>query len=165
MLEFLAVAPYAALLVYAAGSDVARLIIPNWVSIAMAAAFTPAALLLGMPWGEIGIHFLVGAGALAVGFFLFHGNIIGGGDAKLIAATALWTGVAAFLPFAFWTAAAGGLMALAVLGARQLASPAESYPSFVNRLLEPKGGVPYAVAIMAGGLMAIPEILAPLTLP
>jgi len=168
MIEFLALSVFAALLVYAAGSDVARLTIPNWVSIAMTAAFPPAALALGVPLGEIGMHLLFGVAVLAVGFFLFQANVIGGGDAKLLAATAVWTGFAAFMPFMFWTAVAGGVMALFMLAARHLVKQAETNPPFVNRLLEHKGGIPYGVAIMAGGLMAIPALpfaVSALTLP
>jgi prepilin peptidase CpaA len=158
MVEILALTVFAVLLLYAAGSDVARLTIPNWVSIALTAAFVPAALALGMPLGEIGMHLLFGVAVLAVGFFLFQANVIGGGDAKLLAATAVWTGFAAFMPFVFWTAVAGGVMALVMLAARQFVRQAETHPPFVNRLLEHKGGIPYGVAIMAGGLMAIPSL-------
>ncbi|MEZ6022537.1 MAG: prepilin peptidase [Hyphomonadaceae bacterium] len=160
---------FAGLLIYAACSDVASLTIPNWVSVAMAGLFLPLALLGGLTLGELGVHYLFGFCALAVGFFLFQGGIIGGGDAKLLAAAAVWTGYGAFLPFIVWTALAGGVMALAILTARKWAPifPA-STPEFVNRLLTPASGVPYGVAIMVGGLMAIPNLpLAPesLTLP
>jgi len=168
MLGLFALAVFAGLLIYAACSDVARLIIPNWVSIALAAAFPAAALAAGMPLAVIGVHLLFGVAVLAVGFFLFAANIIGGGDAKLLAAAAVWTGFPAFAPFAFWTAIAGGVMAIVLLAARHFIKQAEKRPVFVNRLLKPQGGVPYGVAIMAGGLMAMPALpfaLGSLTLP
>ena len=158
MIELLAACAFVGLLIYAASSDVARLIIPNWVSIAMAALFFPAALFAGATWAEIGLHVLFGFAILAVGFFLFATNIIGGGDAKLLAATAIWTGFAAFAPFIFWTAIAGGVMAAILLAARQWVPHAETNPAFVNRLLTGKSGIPYGVAIMFGGLMALPAI-------
>lgn len=158
MIEVLAVCAFAGLLVFAAGSDIARLIIPNWVSIAMAGLYLPVALLSGATLQEIGLHALFGAGVLAIGFVLFATNIIGGGDAKLLAAVSIWTGLAAFAPFIFWTAAAGGVMALTLLAARQFVPQAETNPAFVNRLLTGKSGIPYGVAIMVGGLMALPEI-------
>ena len=158
MLELLAIAAFAGLLIYAAGSDVARLIIPNWVSIAMVAIFLPVALLSGVPLREIGLHLLFAVAILAVGFFMFSANIIGGGDAKLLAAASAWTGFVAFTPFIFWTAAVGGVLALVLLAARQWVQQAETNPPFVNRLLTGKSGIPYGVAIMAGGLMAIPSI-------
>lgn len=168
MLEFVALAPFPALLIYAAASDVARLTIANWISIALSALFIPAGLTLGVPLPEIGMHFLFGAAVLAVGFFLFQANIIGGGDAKLLAAASVWTGFPAFLPFMFWTAVSGGLMALLLIAARHVLKQTETNPPFVNKLLEHKGGIPYGVAIMTGGLMAMPAMAAallPLTLP
>jgi len=158
MLELIAVAAFAGLLIYAAASDVASLTIPNWVSLALSGAFIVAALALGVQLGDIGLHLIFGLATLAVGFFLFQANIIGGGDAKLLAAAAIWTGFPAFAPFLFWTAVAGGVMALALLGARQFISQAETNPPFVNRLLTQQTGIPYGVAIMFGGLMAIPSL-------
>jgi prepilin peptidase CpaA len=161
MLEVFALAVFAGLLVYAAWTDVASLTIHNWVSIALALLFAPIAVLAHMPLQEIGIHYLFGFGLLAVGFFLFQAGVIGGGDAKLLASAAVWTGFIAFVPFIFWTTMSGGLLALGLLMARQQLAPAPVQPAFVNRLLTPKSGVPYGVAIMMGGLMALPSI--PLT--
>jgi prepilin peptidase CpaA len=168
MADLFALAAFAGLLLYAACSDVARLTIPNWVSVAMAALFVASALGAGAPLSEIGLHALFALTVLALGVFLFQANIIGGGDAKLLAAAALWTGFPAFAPFAFWTAIAGGLMALLLLAARKLIDQAETHPAFVKRLLKRQGRIPYGVAIMAGGLMALPAlrfVLHPLTVP
>ena len=123
MLELLALAVFAGLLVYAACTDVASLTIHNWVSIALALLFLPVALLTHMPLNEIGVHYLFGFGLLAVGFFLFQAGVFGGGDAKLLAGAAVWTGFAAFVPFIFWTAMSGGLIALGLLMARQSFAP------------------------------------------
>lgn len=158
MVSILALSVFAGLLIYAACSDIARMIIPNWVSIALAAAFPPAALMLGLPLAEVGMHLLFGAAVLAVGFFLFAANIFGGGDAKLLAAAAVWTGFNGFLPFIFWTALAGGALALLLLASRQFVKQAETNPPFVNHLLQKQNGIPYGVAIMCGGLIAIPSL-------
>jgi prepilin peptidase CpaA len=166
MFELFALAAFAGLLVYAACSDMARLIIPNWVSIALAAIFPVAALIAGAPLMDIGLHLLFGFGALVAGFVLFQFNIIGGGDAKLLAAVSVWTGLAAAIPFVVWTALAGGVMALALLTARQLL-PVGTYPAAVDHLLKKQNGIPYGVAIMIGGLLAIPSlphVSSPLTL-
>lgn len=167
MFETIALTAFAGLVIYAALSDISRLIIPNWISIALAAIFPAAALFAGATFVGAGLHILFGFGVLAVGFVLFQMNIIGGGDAKLLAAVAIWTGASAFLPFIFWTALAGGVMALLLLTARQL-MPAGSYPAFVDHLLKKQNGIPYGVAIMVGALMAIPSlpyVSSPLTLP
>lgn len=167
MFEMIALAAFAGLVLFAAFSDASRLIIPNWVSIALTAIFPVAALIAGAPLAQIGLHVLFGFGVLAVGFVLFQFNIIGGGDAKLLAAASVWTGLTAFMPFILWTAIAGGVMALALLTARQLI-PAGTYPAFVDHLLKKQNGIPYGVAIMVGALMAIPSLpylSSPLTLP
>ena len=168
MIEIIALIAFTGLLAGAAFSDVATMTIPNWVSIALAAAFPVAALAAGAPLGQIGLHLAFGLAVLAIGFSLFQAGIIGGGDAKLIAAAAVWTGMSAFIPFATWTAVAGGLLAIMLMIARHRVKPAEGRPAFVNRLLNVQGGVPYGVAILAGGLMAIgalPFAVSPLTLP
>lgn len=158
MLSSLALATFAGLLIYAACTDAARLIIPNRVSIALALAFPIAALGLGVAPLQVGWHLLVGAGVLAVGFGLFAFNIFGGGDAKLLAATSLWVGADGLLTLLTWTAIAGGLLALALLAARQFVKQTETTPPFVNHLLKQQNGIPYGVAIMCGGLMAIPTL-------
>jgi len=167
MFEMIALAAFAGLVIYAALSDMSRLIIPNWVSIALAVIFPAFALIAGAPLMSVGLHVLFGFGVLAVGFVLFQFNIIGGGDAKLLAAVSIWTGLTAFMPFILWTAIAGGVMALALLTARQLI-PAGTYPAFVDHLLKKQNGIPYGVAIMIGALVAIPSLpylSSPLTLP
>ena len=158
MISLIALAVFAGLLVYAACSDIASLTIPNWLSLAMALAFAPLALTIGMPLDQIGVHYGFGVGMLAVGFFLFQANVFGGGDAKLVAAAAVWTGFSAFPSFILGTALAGGLLALALMSARKWAPFLAGAPAFVNRLLTPESGVPYGVAIMAGGLMALPVL-------
>jgi prepilin peptidase CpaA len=168
MLDMLALGAFSVLLLIAACSDVASMTIPNWVSAALAAAFPLVALITGMPLATIGLHLLCGVAILAIGFLLFQLNIFGGGDAKLIAAAAVWTGFAAFGSFILWTALAGGVLALTLLIARWRIKPADTRPAFVNRLLKVRSGVPYGVAIMTGGLMvlhALPFEASALTLP
>ncbi|MBL8545852.1 MAG: prepilin peptidase [Hyphomonadaceae bacterium] len=166
MFEMIALTAFAGLVVFAACSDVSRLIIPNWVSIALTAIFPVAALIAGAPLLNVGLHVLFGFGVLAVGFVLFQFNVIGGGDAKLLAAVSVWTGAAAFAPFILWTAIAGGVMALLLLTARQLI-PAGAVPAPIDHLLKKQNGIPYGAAILVGALMAIPSLpylSSPLTL-
>jgi len=158
MVELLALAAFAALLIYAACSDVASLTIPNWISIALTALFIPAALAAGLSLGEMAMHLAFGFGVLVVGFFLFQANVFGGGDAKLLAATTVWTGFPAFAPFILATAVAGGVLAIALLAVRQFVPQTEATPAFVNHLLKKQNGIPYGVAIMFGGLIAIPAL-------
>lgn len=159
---------FLSLLLVAALSDIATMKIPNWVSIALAAIYPVFALAYGQSFAEIGLHILVGAGMLIVGFALFQFKILGGGDGKLLAAAGLWVGLEALTPFGYWTAVAGGVLAVLLLLARSSALPHPYLPDFCNRLLEPKGGMPYGVAIFIGGVAAAPQlpiIASALTLP
>jgi prepilin peptidase CpaA len=143
----------AGLILYAAASDIARMTIPNWVSIAAAALFPPAAFLAGMPLHEIGLHIACGILVLAVGFGLFHLRVLGGGDVKVFTATAMWTGFSSLGAFLTITFIAGGALALVMLGLRRLVAPGPALPAFFNRLMDKTRGVPYAVAIAAGALI------------
>ncbi|MDX2236726.1 MAG: prepilin peptidase [Hyphomonadaceae bacterium] len=159
MLETAFTFAFVGLVLVAAASDIARMTIPNWVSAALIALYPIAALVCGASWATIGGHFLVGAIALTVCFGLFSVNALGGGDAKLIPAVALWTGAAAFLPFIAGMAIAGGALSLTLLLARRAFAPADGRPDFVNRLLNKKRGAPYGVAIAVGAICAAPHLM------
>ena len=147
-----------ALVITAALRDLTSYTIPNWLSVSLAAAFLPAAFALGLPLSTIGLCLGVGAGALVAGMVMFAVGWIGGGDAKLFAASALWLGLSGSLPFLAWTAVTGGLLAVSLLGARKIA-PVLPFrgPAWVDRLLAHGGDVPYGVAIAVGALAAFPE--------
>lgn len=146
------------LVLFAALSDVATMTIPNWVSIAAAALFPFAAWLAGLPASVIGLHLVVGVVAFLFGFGLFSLGILGGGDVKVIAAVSVWTGLSALSPFAFAMTVAGGVLALLLLLARRTVAPANGRPGFLNRLLDKERGIPYAVAIAVGVLVAAPAL-------
>jgi prepilin peptidase CpaA len=142
------------LLIYAAWHDITTMTIPNWVSIALAVAFIPTALVAGFTAEQIGWHLAFAAVVLLVCAGLFYLNVFGGGDAKVIAAASLWTGMAGAGPFVMAVALAGGGLALVLIILRRmkLASP----KPWIARLMSPTEGAPYAVAIAAGALLAAP---------
>jgi len=82
-----------ALLAVAAAFDLATFTISNLLSLAIAVAFAIFGLMVGIAPGEFALHLLAGLIALVAGFALFAFGYIGGGDAKLFAATALWLGL------------------------------------------------------------------------
>jgi prepilin peptidase CpaA len=147
----------AALLLIAAAWDVATMTIPNWVSSLMAVSFPVAAIAFDMPWPIIAMNVAFGAATLLGCFFLFNARILGGGDAKLIPAAAVWTGATGFAPFALVMALVGGALALALLALRRFFKPDTNNPAFVNRLLDRRRGAPYGVAIAAAGLFALAQ--------
>ena len=157
-LTHLLLAPLPILAVVAALTDLTRMKIPNWISAALIVAFFPAALAAGLSPLSVGIHLGLAALLLVAGIGLFALRIVGGGDAKLIAAAGLWLGSTALIPFLLWTAVLGGAFSLALLLGRGMAQPyLPGAPRWVLTLLRPRGAVPYGVAICAGALMAFPS--------
>lgn len=154
-LILLAVMP---LLVIVAGlTDLTSMKIPNWVSGLLVLIFVPAALLAGLPLSDILAHLGVAICALLVGMLMFALRWLGGGDAKLMAATCLWLGFEGSGIFVIYTALVGGLLGLGLLLARQHVRPfLPTGPGWIATLMEPKGDIPYGVAIAAGALLAYP---------
>jgi prepilin peptidase CpaA len=153
MLVLAGIAIVMALVIYAAVSDLARMIIPNWVSIAIAVLFAPCALLAGLPPVAIAVGYAVGAVMLVIGIGLFHARVMGGGDVKLIAALSIWAGSAAPV-FLVWTILAGGVLTVVLVGLRRAMRGRTVRAEWAARLLDPANGAPYAVAICAGVIVA-----------
>lgn len=162
MLALIAAVPviaFPALVLAAAARDVLSFTIPNWISIALVVLFPAAALTVGLPVPQVALHFGVAAAALVAGMGAFAMRWLGGGDAKLMAAVALWVGWPAFTIFLTGAAVTGGVLAIILLTLRSAAfRPLVLMgPSWVVRLAEPGEGVPYGLAIAAGALAAFPQ--------
>ena len=154
-LLFLSVLP--AIAIAAALKDVTTMTIPNWMSAALIVLFFPTAWLVGLPFQQVLIHLGVAFVALLVGMGMFALRWLGGGDAKLMASTVLWLGLSGGGMFLLWTGVCGGLFCLSLIYARFHARPyVAGAPQWLGRLLEPKGDIPYGVAIAAGALIAYP---------
>lgn len=160
MLALAAILPFSfpALVLFAALKDATSFTIPNWICLALVAIFPMAALAAGLPLSTLGLHAAVGAAALVAGMAMFALRWMGGGDAKLIAASVLWLGWPAVPSFLLGAAVTGGVLAVALILLRSphLRSVVLGGPRWVNRLSEPGEGIPYGVAIAAGALMAFP---------
>ena len=159
VLAHLLVVVFPAGAIAAALYDATSFTIPNRLTIAIAAAFFPVALILGLPLQTIGACAAVGVLALVAGIGMYAMKWCGGGDAKLLAGCALWLGVPAILPFLFATSVIGGLLALGLVMARKfmLGNLVAAGPAWLGRLLEPQEALPYGVAIALGALVAFPS--------
>lgn len=158
LVAYALVAVFPLLVIVAALKDLTSFTIPNWISVGLFAAFYPAALAAGAPLGLIGLATVVGLGALVIGMAMFALNWVGGGDAKLFAATALWMAWPGVLGFVLATALAGGALALLLLQMRSnLVRPyLERGPAWVNRLVTAPDA-PYGLAIAIGALAMLPQ--------
>ena len=94
-----------ALLALAAGWDLASYTIPNLLSLVLIGVFVLFAALTAMPLASAGWHGLSGLIGLTAGFTLFALGYIGGGDAKLFAAVALWLGFTDLLAYGLMASA------------------------------------------------------------
>jgi prepilin peptidase CpaA len=158
MLDFAVLAIFPGLMVFAAVSDMLTMTIPNRVSLILIGGFFVLAFAAGMPAAEMGWHALAGVLMLALSFALFSFGWIGGGDAKLVAATALWLGFAALPRYGILAAIFGGVLTVALLQLRRLELPAAfTRPAWSARLLDRKVGIPYGIALAIAGLMVYPD--------
>jgi prepilin peptidase CpaA len=142
---------------FAAATDLLTMTIPNKLSIALAATFFVVALAAGLGWQDIVVHVGVGVAMLLAGIALFAVGVIGGGDAKLLAAASLWLGLTPLVPFLAYVAVFGGALALAILAYRSVPAGALPLPDWAARLHAKGEGIPYGVAIAAGALTVYPS--------
>jgi prepilin peptidase CpaA len=132
--------------------------IPNRLSGILALGYFVAAALAGVSLAEMGLHALCGAGMLLVTFAMFNFGWIGGGDAKLAAATALWLGWTPLADYGLVSAVAGGALTIVILFARRLALPnVLASHAWIARLHNAKTGIPYGIALALGGLAVYPQ--------
>lgn len=140
-------------------SDVVSFKIPNSISISLGGAFFLAAVVAGIPLSAVGFQVAIGMIALLLGIGMFAAGWIGGGDAKLFAAAALWLGWPALSTFLLVTALAGGGLAVLLINLRRdtVRPFVLGGGQWVERLAQPGGAAPYGVAIAIGALAAFPE--------
>jgi prepilin peptidase CpaA len=151
-----------ALLVAAAGWDLATYKIPN--------AFSAALLLLFVVFAGIGFFSTdaitpgllgwhaaaMGVGLLA-GILLFALGWVGGGDAKLFAAACLWLGWDALLHYVVFASLFGGGLTIGILMLRKMPLPVFlTTHGWIARLTDRRAGIPYGVALAAGALASLP---------
>lgn len=158
MIEIAALIVFPALMAYAAASDLVTMTIPNKISLALLVAFAAFAACGGFAWDAILLHVAAALLVLSVCFAMFALGWMGGGDAKLAAATALWLGFGTLMEYLLIAALAGGVLTLAILSLRGLPLPsfAERW-GWLSRLHDRASGVPYGIALAAAALVVYPH--------
>ncbi|MBB3612792.1 prepilin peptidase [Rhizobium sp. BK602] len=158
MLEAVTLLIFPLCLSVAAISDLLTMTIPNRISLILAGAFIVLAPLVGLTLPDIGMHLAGAALVFCVCFALFALNVMGGGDAKLLAASALWFGFdASLLVFLVYVAFLGGVVTIAILMIRSQSNTimAMGLPLPNSLLIARK--IPYGIAIAIGGFLAFPS--------
>lgn len=138
----------------AASSDLLTMKISNKLVLVLVAGFFVVAIAVNLPLQQLALHVLCAMLVLVVGFVLFAMRWIGGGDAKLAAATTLWLGFGLTLPFVVYAGLFGGALTLLILALRHFPlTPFLARYTWLERLHNPKSGVPYGVAMAIAGMM------------
>jgi prepilin peptidase CpaA len=149
---------FPALMAFAAASDLLTMTISNRVSLLLAAGFMVLAIAGGMGLHDMLLHAAAGMLVLAVAFACFAMGWVGGGDAKVAAAAALWFGFAHLMGYLVYASLFGGALTLLLLQFRQrpLPYPLAGQP-WLLKLHAKESGIPYGIALAIGALMTYPE--------
>ncbi len=152
----------APLLAYAALRDVMTRLIPDGVSLAIAAAGFSLRLFEG--WAAAATSVGLAAVVFCSLLLLAMRGLLGGGDVKLIAATTMGLPPPDVWTFIVATVLAGGILGVAYLIGRRVVSRPRRTPgaSILRRVValeawrvRRRGPLPYAVAIAAGGMFLL----------
>ena len=149
---------FPALMAFAASSDLLTMTISNRLSLALAGGFFLLMIVTGMSLHAAGMHVAAAAVVLVVAFLFFSQGWIGGGDAKLAAATALWFGFDYLLDYLIYASLFGGALTLAIIQFRKIPLPAVlARQGWILRLHETDAGIPYGIALAAAALAVYPK--------
>jgi prepilin peptidase CpaA len=158
MLSTLALLVFPLLMAYAASSDLLTMKIANWLVLALVAAYFVMAFTAGIPLDQIGMSVAAAAIVLAIAFAFFAFGWIGGGDAKLVAATTLWVGLGMMFQYLIYAALLGGGLTLLILALRRYPLPsALQKQRWLDRLHDSKSGVPYGITLAIAAVLVYPE--------
>ena len=157
MIDIARVLIFPALMAFAASSDLLTMTISNRITATLIVGFVVMALVTGMPLAAMLDHGTAGLVVLVGAFLLFSRGWIGGGDAKLAAATALWFGWPHLLDYLLYASLLGGALTVLLLQFRKVALPSPLIRcNWIERLHHPETGVPYGIALAAAALLIYP---------
>ena len=146
------------LMILPMATDMLTMKIPNWISLVLIVGNLAISLAIGLSAHDIALNFSCGAAVFVLTAILFSLGWIGGGDAKLATATAVWIGWSSILDYGVAAAVIGGLLGLAILAARTIPLPAIfAARPWIARLHDSRSGIPYGIALAAAGLMQFPH--------
>jgi len=149
---------FPAMMAFAASSDFLTLTISNRVSLILVGGFVALAVIGGVSLADVLSHLAAGCVVLVAAFSLFARGIIGGGDAKLAAATALWLGFDHLLPYLLYASLLGGALSVGLIWFRMAPLPDWlARHDWAQRLHGKDAGVPYGIALAAAALAVYPQ--------
>jgi len=155
MLNSIALLFFPLFMALAATSDLLTMKISNRLVMMLVVGFFVMAVAMDFTLQQFLMHMAAGAVVLVFAFAFFAFGWMGGGDAKLAAATSLWLGFGITLPYLVYASLFGGVLTLALLAVRRYPLPGPLVRvEWVARLHDQKTGIPYGIALAAAGLIA-----------
>jgi prepilin peptidase CpaA len=149
---------FPAMMAFAASSDLFTMTIANRVSLILVGGFAALALMTGMSAADMLSHAGAAAAVLAVVFLFFARGWIGGGDAKLAAATVLWLGFAHLADYLVYASLLGGALTVLIIQFRTVPLPQVlAGREWAERLHRGDSGVPYGIALAVAALLVYPH--------
>jgi prepilin peptidase CpaA len=156
--EVITLTLFPAMMAFAASSDLFTMTIANRVSLILIGGFGLLAIMTGMSVTDALLHVGAGVSVLVVAFSLFSCGWIGGGDAKLAAATALWFGFNHLFDYLIYSSILGGALTLLLIQFRMFPLPHVLVGrDWIERLHRRGGGIPYGIALAAAALLVYPH--------
>jgi prepilin peptidase CpaA len=148
---------FAGCMLAASWSDLTSMTIPNWISLVLVAGFLILSPFAWQGWDVFGTHILVGVVCFAIGVGMFALGWMGGGDAKLFAATSFWWVWPDLWVYLVFTAIAGGVLAIFLLVGRKYLPVKVLTTDWMHRLFKDEKKMPYGLALAFGALVTLPR--------
>ncbi len=156
-LAFIIVVIFASAMFIAAFKDATTMTIPNWISLALTASFFVVIPFVWPGWPDFGTHILVGLAFFLGGFAMFAFGWLGGGDAKLMAATGLWWQWADATVYVLNTTLIGAAIALGLIIGRKFIPVRILTAPWAYKMFKDEKKMPYGLALAAGALITLPQ--------
>jgi len=157
LLSFIMLTVFGATMLVTVYKDATTMTIPNWVSLLVLGSFF---VLLPFVWqggANFGEHMASGLILFVLGFFLFAMGWLGGGDAKLMAAIAVWWTFPDLLVFVGYTTVAGGILGIFVLAGRKYVPAQIITLPWMHKMFREETHIPYGLALAVGALATLPQ--------
>ena len=150
---------FPAAMAFAGAMDLLTMTIPNRISMVLIGTFVVCAVIAGLSIEQFAMHIACGAVILLIGIGMFAARLLGGGDAKLMAASAIWVGADNLMMYFLMISVLGGVLAIALLIYRRMPASAFVLPDWAVRLHVKGSSMPNGVAIAAAALWIYPQTI------
>jgi len=141
----------------AALNDANAMKIPNRIPLLTLAGFF---LMVPLTWAGLPIfleHLTVGLTLFAVGFAMFAFGWMGGGDSKLLAATAFWFTWPDVINYMIYTALFGGALTMFIMLGRTYLPVRMLTTQWAQTMFRDETKIPYGLALAAGAILTLPK--------